>query len=108
MDFRAAIEAVLDVSPSQSSAVHGESHWRRVAWIGVRIGNHTPGCDLLLVALFALLHDAMRLDDASDPDHGERAGDLARRLNDPLLGLSDDRLDLLDAACFAHSFGDTS
>lgn len=108
MDLRAAIDAVLAVSPSRHSVVHGETHWCRVAWTGVRIGQHSPGCDLALVALFGLLHDSMRWHDEADPAHGERAGDLARRLNDSVLGLSADRIDLLDAACYAHAFGDTS
>jgi len=106
-ELQAALDAVRILSPSSRSPVHGEDHWRRVATNGLDLAVEV-GADRLLVVLFGLFHDSMRFNESQDYGHGRRGGFLACCLNDELLGLSDDRLDLLDAACAGHTNGGIS
>jgi uncharacterized protein len=103
----AVLDAVRILSPVSTSPSHGEEHWRRVATAGLDLAGEV-GADPLLVVLFALFHDCMRFDQYRDPDHGKRGGFLACCLNNELIGLSDDRLDLLYTACAGHPAGNTS
>jgi uncharacterized protein len=57
-----------------TSRLHGPDHWERVAFNGIEIGLHAKA-DLAVVLNFALIHDAFRLDDGTDREHGERAAD---------------------------------
>jgi hypothetical protein len=66
------------------------------------------GADPLLVVMFGIFHDSMRFDEHRDDGHGRRGGFLTCRLNGELLGLEEDRLDLLDLACTGHTNGRTS
>ena len=84
--------------------LHGEAHWRRVYDNGRRLAEQT-GADARIVELFAYLHDSRRLGDGWDRDHGRRAAELIRSLNDDLLALSEDDLDTLVYACIYHSDG---
>jgi uncharacterized protein len=84
--------------------IHGEAHWRRVYENGRRLAEQT-GADARIVELFAYLHDSRRLGDGWDRDHGRRAAELIRNLNDDLLALSEDDLDTLVYACTYHSDG---
>jgi uncharacterized protein len=106
-DLQAVLEAVRILSPSGRSPVHGEEHWRRVATNGLDLATEV-GADPLLVVLFGIFHDSMRFSEHRDDGHGRRGGFLARRLNAELMGLSDERLDLLDLACRRHTEGETS
>jgi uncharacterized protein len=56
--------------------VHGANHWARVLHHGQRIGK-VREADLLVVELFAFLHDSCRFDDYKDPLHGERGAEYA-------------------------------
>lgn len=103
----AVLDAVRILSPLSGSHDHGEEHWRRVATNGLDLARDVGG-DPLLVVLFAILHDSMRFDEYHDPDHGKRGGFLACCLNTELVGLTDDRLDLLYSACATHTDGDVS
>ncbi len=108
-DARALVEAVISRSTGGDSRIHGVRHWRRVASNGLALLAETPEANGLLVILFALFHDAMRLDDGRDPDHGERAAALARDLRDgDLYRLDDARMDLLEHALAEHARGHTS
>ena len=60
-----------------------------------------------LVTLFALFHDARRINEDHDPGHGHRGADLARKLRGEFYDLSDDRFDLLVEACSRHTDGRT-
>ena len=51
---------------------HGIRHWARVRRNGRLIAQHTPGVDLLVLDLFAVLHDWQRHDEHEDPEHGWR------------------------------------
>ena len=66
------------------------------------------GADPLLVVLFGIFHDSMRFSEQRDDGHGRRGAFLGRCLNAELMGLSDERLDLLDLACRGHTDGGTS
>jgi uncharacterized protein len=106
-DLQAVLDAVRIVSPSSRSPVHGEEHWRRVATNGLDMAAEV-GADPLLIVLFGIFHDSMRFSEHRDDDHGRRGGFLASCLNAELMGLSDERLDLLDTACTCHTEGETS
>jgi uncharacterized protein len=84
--------------------VHGAAHWARVRFNGLRLSRLT-GANTKVVELFAFLHDASRENDASDPEHGERAARLARALNGRFFSLSSEELRLLEWACQEHSNG---
>ncbi|MDP9481551.1 MAG: hypothetical protein M3R38_38795 [Actinomycetota bacterium] len=107
-DARALVEMVLARSPGGDSRIHGVRHWRRVAHNGLALLAETPEADGLLVFLFSLFHDAMRLNDHRDPDHGARAAALARELRGDLYRLDDARMDLLGFALAEHDRGLTS
>lgn len=101
------LEAIRILSPSRHSDIHGESHWRRVAAHGLYLADEN-GADRLVVLLFGMFHDSMRFNDGDDPEHGGRGGFLAACLNETLIGMAEDRLDVLDAACLGHTAGQTS
>lgn len=91
------------------SHVHGERHWRTVGANGLWLAERTSGADALVVLLFALLHDTMRVNDHYDPEHGPRAAVFAGSLHaDGLLGLADAQLEALREACRFHTDGLTA
>ena len=55
---------------------HGIAHWARVLENGLRLAQET-GADTEVVQLFAILHDARRISEGTDPNHGPRAAALA-------------------------------
>jgi uncharacterized protein len=89
-------------------SLHGPDHWRRVEQHGLRLAQGTPGADLVVVRLFAVIHDAERVNEASDPDHGHRAAQLVKRRRGEWFTLSDEQLRLLCTACGYHADGDTT
>ncbi|MET0528973.1 MAG: hypothetical protein ABW003_11645 [Microvirga sp.] len=67
------------------SRIHGLDHWFRV-WknaqlLGGGAASLDSHVDMEVVALFALFHDSMRMNDRDDPDHGVRGYRLWERLN---------------------------
>lgn len=86
---------------------HGANHWARVLHHGKHIAAQT-GADLLVVELFAFLHDSCREDDYRDPEHGARGAEFAHSLNGRFFHLTGDRLDTLCFAIRDHSGGDVS
>ena len=90
------------------SRVHGLDHWFRV-WQNAKLlcGEHIS-VDLEVVALYALFHDSMRLNDGSDPDHGNRGFSLWERINqlqDIEQFLMREQRELFFDACVEHSKG---
>ncbi len=67
-------------NPPGRSQVHGEEHWKAVALMGFWLAERTAGVDREFILTFAQLHDVMRESDGLDPEHGERAAGLFRRL----------------------------
>ncbi len=102
------VEAVFSRSTGKHSRIHGPEHWKRVAAAGAALAGDAPGADLLVVLLFALFHDAMRLGDGRDPSHGSRAANLARELLEDGRVLSAERLSVLALACERHDDGGVS
>ncbi len=87
--------------------IHGVVHWARVLENGLALAPET-GARPDVVTLFALLHDACRHNDMSDPDHGPRAAAFARHLHaDGLFALDAAGLDLLAVACHGHTHDGT-
>ena len=84
--------------------IHGLSHWSRVLVNGLRLGQIT-GADETVVALFSLFHDACRINDSYDPEHGNRGADLARKYRGQLFEISDKCMKLLSIACQDHTRG---
>jgi uncharacterized protein len=60
------------------------------------------------VRLFATLHDACRVDDGADPEHGPRAAEMLGTTVDILFTIDPDRLALLEQAIRHHTDGATS
>ena len=87
--------------------IHGANHWARVLHHGQRIAKARDG-DLLVVELFAFLHDSCRLDDYRDPLHGERGAEFAYGVNGQFFHLDGQQLDNLCFAIRHHSGGDIS
>jgi uncharacterized protein len=81
--------------------IHGPDHWRRVERNGLYLAAHS-GARVDVVRLFAVLHDARRLDEGADPEHGRRAAAYARELRGWLFELDDAGFELLFQACHGH------
>lgn len=84
--------------------LHGIPHWARVLENGRRLAPLT-GARLEVVELFAVLHDACRRNEHCDPQHGQRAAELAVRLRGRAFELDDAGLALLVQACAGHTDG---
>jgi uncharacterized protein len=106
-DYAAILQAVLSGYALPHDGYHGVYHWARVWENGLRVAGHN-GADEEVVRLFALFHDARRVNEDRDPDHGLRGGELARRLRGSLVHLDDARFDLLYEACRLHTDGHTT
>ena len=85
------------------AGIHGLDHWGRVLENGRRLAPLT-GADPRVLELFSIFHDACRLSDGSDHDHGPRAAAFVRGLRDEI-DLDDDRFALLVLACDCHTRG---
>ncbi len=81
--------------------IHGVRHWARVRANGVALARKT-GASRPVVELFSFLHDCARWDDGEDPEHGNRAGELALQLNGDLFQLGQGELALLVEALQGH------
>ncbi|MCK9250387.1 MAG: hypothetical protein M0P31_15610 [Solirubrobacteraceae bacterium] len=115
-----------------SSQIHGPSHWRAVGATAAELvaapppgpadvvgdggdagreptGPDPVAADRELLLLFALLHDACRLDDGRDLEHGPRAEVLLADLRTAgHLDLAADRADVLAEALRDHTAGGLS
>lgn len=80
-------------------SIHGINHWGRVLENGLRLAPLT-GADPLVVALFAVFHDACRLNDGGDWNHGPRAAQWLKSLD---LGITAGQRRLLAEACEGHT-----
>ena len=75
-DRSGLLKQVLDQFKISRDGDHGPGHWARVRLHGLMVGG-VRGADLLVVELFAFLHDSQRLNEYSDRLHGARAADFA-------------------------------
>jgi uncharacterized protein len=103
-DPAAILRAVLAGYRLPVGGTHGAAHWARVRENGLRVASAT-GADPEVVALFALFHDARRINEHVDHGHGLRGGDFARSLRGTLIFLDDARFELLHRACRLHTDG---
>jgi uncharacterized protein len=84
--------------------IHGANHWARVMHHGMVIGTERSA-DLLVVELFAFLHDSQRQNDDEDNQHGRRAAEYARSLNKVYFELNAAQMTTLCEAIEHHSSG---
>jgi uncharacterized protein len=113
-DLDRLVTAVEGRSTHLTSRIHGVDHWRAVGATAASLADvqdRTPGLepDRELLLLFALLHDAKRVDDGRDLEHGPRAAVLLRDLRDEgLVALDDARAAVLHEALRDHTNGTLS
>jgi len=88
------------------AGTHGLGHWGRVLENGLRLAEKT-GAKEEVVALFSVFHDSRRTNEGTDPGHGQRGAELARKLRTEHISLSDEEFDLLITACVHHTDGRT-
>ncbi len=98
----------LDQFALGGGTIHGVSHWETVRRHGEKLAEQTPGADILVVQLFAYLHDCRRLNESNDPFHGKRAADAAEKIRGTLIHLEDKQFSLLVRACRDHTDGHTT
>ena len=103
-DRKGLLKAVLKQFKVDRQGVHGPGHWARVRYHAMIIGRAT-GADLLVVELFAFLHDSRRFNEDKDPEHGSRAASHAKELNGKFFQLNDEQLEKLCHAMSFHSDG---
>lgn len=95
------------------SRMHGLDHWFRV-WQNAHLLNGLEsGADMQVVALYALFHDSMRVNEGHDQDHGHRGYNLWKRFcrsqnQDVTRYFSDRQEEKLFEACVEHSNGERS
>lgn len=104
-DRKGLLDEVLSQFRISKDGVHGPSHWARVRHHGLAVGTEA-GADLLVVELFAFLHDSQRVDEHEDRFHGDRAAEFAASMNHRYYDLQDTQLDKLVNAIRFHSDGD--
>jgi len=104
MDTQELVRLVLEDYRLPFGGVHGLPHWARVVENGRRLALETGG-DTTVIELFAILHDARRFNEDSDPEHGSRAAVLARKILSGNRALGHVRLKVLEEACRHHSQG---
>lgn len=106
-DISAILKAILPGYPLPYDGIHGLTHWARVLENGQRLCEAT-GADTEVATLFAIFHDARRVNEYRDKGHGHRGAELAASLRGSLVYLDDRRFDLLYEACRLHTDGGTS
>ena len=99
------VKHVLEQFKISRDGDHGPGHWARVRLNGLKVGS-MRGADLLVIELFAFLHDSQRLNEFSDRHHGARAAEFAASLNGQFFNLRGEQLDKLCHAICNHSGGD--
>jgi uncharacterized protein len=102
--LRQLVHTVLNQFALAPAGEHGAAHWARVLENGTRLAALT-GANRAVVELFAVLHDARRLSDVEDPEHGWRAAEYAAALRGTHYHLDDAEFELLWAACEGHAHG---
>ena len=103
-DRKGLLNEVLGQFRISRDGVHGPSHWARVLHHGLTIGSEV-GANLLVIELFAFLHDSQRINEYEDHLHGKRAAEYAESMNHRFFQLSSSELDMLMTAIRFHSEG---
>jgi uncharacterized protein len=98
------IRTILAGYAQPPDGIHGVSHWARVLENGLHLA-HQTGAKIVVVQLFAVFHDARRINEGIDPGHGQRGADYATSLRGVLFDLPGEDFELLYAACAYHTDG---
>jgi uncharacterized protein len=98
------LQAIRDQYALPWLGLHGVGHWGRVYENALRLSG-SNGADPELLLLFAVFHDARRVNEGWDRGHGRRGADLAARLRGTLFELEPARFDRLYHACAFHTEG---
>jgi uncharacterized protein len=81
---------------------YGVTHWARVLENGLRLAQETKAnCEV--VSLFAVFHDLRRVNECTDPEHGQRGANFAAELRGNLFDLPENKFQLLYRACVDHT-----
>jgi uncharacterized protein len=102
-DLSQLLDYILETYALPCGGIHGVVHWARVLENGRRLARET-GALIEVVSLFAVLHDARRINEHLDPEHGPRAAEFAGALRGRLLDLADHEFQLLHRACAGHTY----
>lgn len=102
MNLQPVLTAILESYPLPLDGYHGVAHWARVLENGLRLAEQT-GANVEVVTLFAVLHDSCRVNEGSDPGHGQRAGEFAASLRGRVFELADPDFQVLRQACDGHT-----
>lgn len=103
-DRSGLLKCVLEQFKISRDGAHGPAHWARVRFHGLKVGA-VRGADLLVVELFAFLHDSQRHNEYRDHLHGERAAEFAQAMHGRFFDLQAQQLDKLCHAVRHHSGG---
>ena len=88
--------------PEDMGRTHGVEHWDRVAKFGRML--YQEGADMDVILAFAYLHDAERMSNGRDINHGQRASGLIDTIRHTQLeALSDEQIAKLKRACELHT-----
>ena len=96
------VDEILRTYRLPPTGLHGVAHWARVLENGRRLAGET-GAEIAVVELFAVFHDARRVNEGHDPDHGPRGAKLATKLRGSLFELEEGAFRLLCRACEGHT-----
>lgn len=105
-NLRPLVSVILEGYALPWHGTHGVGHWARVLENGLRLADAT-GVNPEIVSLFAVFHDACRINEDVDRGHGRRGAKLAEELRGTLFQLPDDDFLLLCRACEGHTDGGT-
>ena len=110
VDFAGLWEVVEKQYRGSLMGIHGPGHWRQVERNGVMLAekNGLPAEEIVVVRLFAVLHDSQRVNDSWDREHGQRAAAYARSLQAVQFELPERLLKKLEKACERHALGETT
>lgn len=102
MNLRPLLNAILEGYALPLNGDHGVSHWARVLTNGHRLCEETKA-NVEVVSLFAIFHDSRRVNECTDPQHGQRGADFAAELHGDLFRLDEHEFELLYRACVGHT-----
>jgi uncharacterized protein len=105
LNLKLIIHAILEEYALPWHGTHGIGHWARVLENGLRLAQET-NANVEVVQLFAIFHDARRVNENVDDGHGKRGAELAKQLRG-MFSLSDHDFELLYIACADHTEGKT-
>jgi uncharacterized protein len=106
LNLKLLVHQILEDYALPWRGTHGVGHWARVLENGLRLAKTTEA-KVEVVQLFAVFHDARRINEVVDFGHGQRGAELAAELRGDLFNLPDADFALLYEACTHHTDGRT-